>query len=194
MKNKFVFIWVIILIFGLARFINLSQKFYWGDEVFNSLRIAGIDNKELSNRIAKIENSLISAEQLRLQVQPDMNSSALLTVRSLISEDTQHPPLFYVGEYFWTKFLGIDVGIQRILPAIFSFLSIFAIFIFVLILFNDQSVATISALVFSMSPFQLVFAQQVREYSLWVLMTLVTSIFFFERFKKIVFVTGVCIL
>ena len=154
-RNLTIFLWVVISVACTARFLNLDQKLVWGDEVFSSLRIAGITTNVFSSRLAAVKNKVITAKDLRNIVKPDGNSSYSAVINSLAVEDAQHPPLIPLLQFGWSKLFGSDPSQQRFLSATLGCLGILFIFLLALELF-DPLTASIAAFFMALSPFQLI--------------------------------------
>lgn len=102
------------------------------------------------------------------------------TVRHLFG--SEFPPLYYILMNTWMKFFGNSEFSLRFPSLIFSVLSIIFIFKLSKELFNKKA-GLISALLLSVSPYSILFAQTAKMYSmLWCLSIL--SFFFFRRFIK----------
>lgn len=94
----------------------------------------------------------------------------------------EHSVLYYVLLNFWVKIFGPSEFSLRLPSVIFSVISIFMMYKVTKLLF-DNKVALISALITSLSIFQIQYSQEARAYSLLVLFTLL-SIYFFLRLEK----------
>lgn len=81
-----------------------------------------------------------------------------------------HPPGYYVLLHFWLQ-LGHSEVVVRSLSALFSMGAILLIYGFARWLF-DKSAAAVAAIAMAIAPFQVYFAQEVRMYSLIVLLAI----------------------
>ena len=79
------------------------------------------------------------------------------------AKDDFHPPLYYVLLHFWS-FLGHDEFTLRFLSVITNCLSGIILYFAVRRLFNP-STALLTLLLFTLSPFQIRYSQEVRMYS-----------------------------
>lgn len=168
------FLVIVLLILGIFfRFANIDRKVYWFDETFTSLRISGYTEKEA---IAQLCNGQqIGVEDLQKYQHPTPEKTLIDTLKSLASEDPQHPPLYYVMTRFWVQWFGSSVAVTRSLTALFSVLALPCIYWLCLELFNSSLVASVAVAVLAVSPFHVLYAQEAREYSLWTLTTLLSS-------------------
>jgi uncharacterized membrane protein len=160
------------------RFYHLEQKFYWFDEAFTSLRISGDTEAEL---IAWLNQPRpVSVAEL-LQTFQLPNQSLWDTVRSLAAEEPQHPPLYFAIAHLWLqgwRQLGLDQAIAAIrsLSAVFSLLTVPLIGWLSWLLFGSAQVSWVAMGLLAVSPFQVLYAQEAREYSLWTVMILWASV------------------
>jgi len=96
-----------------------------------------------------------------------------------IAEDTQQPPLYFIILNFWINLLGTSEVALRSLSAIFGIISILLIYQVGSILF-DRRVGLISGLLLTISSFHIYYSQEVRCYSLLVLLSLLSYLFFIK--------------
>ncbi len=166
------FLLIVLLSLGiLFRFANLDHKVYWYDETFTSLRAAGYTEAEVVQRFA--ESSIVTATELQQYQQPASDKTLADTFHSLAVEDNQHPPLYYGIAHFWLRFVGSSAAAMRFLPAIFSLLSLPCVYwlcqeLFVKTgQFSTSLPAWLAVGLFAISPFQVIYGQESRQYSLW---------------------------
>lgn len=86
------------------------------------------------------------------------------------------PPIYIILAHFWIKLFGTEEVATRSLSAIFGVASIPLIYLIGKELF-DRKVGLISAFLMAISQFQIYYSQDIRYYSLFVLMTLVSYYF-----------------
>lgn len=92
------------------------------------------------------------------------------------------PPLYYIMMHLWVNIFGVSEVTLRFPSLIFSILSIFFIFKLAKELY-DEDVGLISALLLSVSPYSINYAQEAKMYSLlWFLGIL--SFYYFYKFTK----------
>ncbi len=104
-----------------------------------------------------------------------------------------HPPFYSVSLKFWMFIFGSTVFSMRFFSALCSFLSVYMVFKIAKKLF-DVRVALLSAAFTGLSVFHIFYAQDVTNYSLFLLLSLV-SIYFYLFFieslnRKIIFFYG----
>lgn len=184
MKDEFIQKWVrpprwlrfliiLLLILGIFfRFVNLEKKVYWGDETFTSLRVAGYQWSEYSQVFDGREYRIADIQKYqRLTPKKQLTD----TINSLAVEDPHHPPLYYAITRFWQTKFGDSIAVRRSLPALISLLVFPCIYWLCLELFQSPLTGWIAIAIASVSPFHLLYAQEVREFSLWTVTILLSS-------------------
>lgn len=162
-----------ILVIGIFfRFLYLDRKVYWYDEVFTSFRIFGYTEAEVIQQVSS--RPVVSLEDLQ-QYQHGAGRNLLDTIKSLATEDFQHPPVYYAIAHFWVKWLGDSIAVIRGLSALISLLVFPGIYWVCRELFLSPSVAWISMGIVAVSPFHVLIAQEARQYSLWTVLVLLLS-------------------
>lgn len=165
---------IALLVLGIFfRFANLEQKVYWGDEVFTSFRIAGYTLTEVTQEV--FDGKVKSLEALQEYQRPHPERGLSHTIKSLAIEDSQHPPLYYIIAWFWEKAFGSTVAVKRSLPALISLLVFPCLYSLCRELFVTPIVAWVAVALVAISPFHVLYAQEVREYSLWTVTILLSS-------------------
>lgn len=183
--NWFRLLIILILILGVFfRFANLDKKIYWHDEVYTSIRAAGFTGLEIDQQL--FQNQQITPENLQEFQQIKPESTFKDTIISLAIEDPQHPPLYFLLTRFWIETFGNSLTSLRILPAIFSLLSLPLMYALALELFPSKLTALFATLLLAVSPFDIIFAQTARQYSLLTLFVIASSLVLLRslRFSK----------
>ncbi len=187
-------IWIRILAFSaiaaVALFLRvdgLADSVLWYDESISSLRCTGHTEREAIASISSRGMLPITELQRFLEVDPSKGIGD--TMHSLITEDAQHTPLYYVLAHYWAKAFGADNATVRILPVIFGMLILPAMFwlcleVFVKTgIFASQAICWVAMLVAAVAPYNVGFAREHREYSLWMLALLLLSAAFFRALR-----------
>jgi uncharacterized membrane protein len=165
---------IVVLALGiLFRFINLDQKPYWQDETYTSLRVSGYGYTEAVE--ALFTGQIIQGEDvLHFQrLSPDRGVTD--TVNRLATENSQHPPLYYAMTRYWAGWFGDSVATLRFLPALISVLALPAMYWLCRELFGSSSIGWVAMLLVAVSPLYLRYAQEARQYSLWMVTILMSS-------------------
>lgn len=158
---------VIVLGIGL-RFFELDRKLLWHDEVYTQFRAAGFTRKQIDQQL--FQNRLVTPQELQSFLQLKPNSTEQDTIASLIQEDPQHPPLYFLMARSWLEWFGGSIATARLLPALLSLLTLALMFGWAWELFTSElevDLIGLLAMAFvAISPFDLLFAQTARQYSL----------------------------
>jgi uncharacterized membrane protein len=165
---------IVLLVLGIGlRGVNLSQKLYWADEAFTSLRISGYTLKEVAQEVERDQPITVADFQKYQRPPADKNISH--TISGLITEEPQLTPLYFVMVRLWTQGFGYSVEAVRSLSVMLGILAIVAMYGLGLELFQSAPIALMAATLLAVSPFHVVYAQEARPYSLLTLMLLLSS-------------------
>lgn len=165
---------ITLLVLGIFfRFYNLDKKVYWHDEAYTSLRISGHSKTEV---VQEISNKFpIQIRSLDRYQYPSFHKTFIGTINSLATEDSQHPPLYYLSARWWVQIWGNSITVIRSLSAVFSLLLFPAIYWLCLELFMQPLAAWLAIALFAVSPFHILLAQEARQYSLWTVLIVLSS-------------------
>ena len=164
---------IILLVLGIFfRFAHLDRKVYWLDESHTSLRIFGYTEPEFIQDI--FAGEVVNSEDL-LKYQgfsPEKNWSDTFRV---VSGNTEHAPLYYFSLRLWAQWFGSSVTAIRSFSAILSLLAFPCLYWLCQELFASPAVSWMAIALFSVSPFQILYAQEARPYSLLTLTILLAT-------------------
>ncbi|MEM9006874.1 MAG: glycosyltransferase family 39 protein [Cyanobacteria bacterium P01_F01_bin.86] len=164
---------VIVIAIGIFfRFVNIDRKVYWHDETLTSLRTFGHTKSELIEEA--FDGELMTIAELSQYQQPSPDKTLGDTVHALLG-NAEHPPLYYLMARLWAVFFGASVTAMRALPAITSLLAFPCIYWLCWELFESPLVGWLAMALVAVSPFHVLYAQEAREYSLWVITVLISS-------------------
>lgn len=167
---------IAILVGVFFRVHHLDQKTFWGDEILGQLHMLGYTEAELVRAGPDVRRAADIKAFLQFPAPANGGPRPLTaTIRSLASEDPQHPPVFYLMQRIWASWAGVTPAALRTLPLIFGLLSIGAMAWLSFELFQNARAALIAASLYAISPFAVMYAQEARETTLWALETLVLS-------------------
>jgi uncharacterized membrane protein len=154
-----------LLVLGVFfRFANLDYKVYWHDEAYTSMRAAGFTRQEIDQEL--FTNQIIPAQELQKFQRIKPGSTAADTIHSLAEEDPQHPPLYFLMARFWMQTFGSSLSASRALPALLSLLALPLMYGLAVELFGSRLAAIFATALLALSPFDVLFAQTARQYSL----------------------------
>ena len=98
-------------------------------------------------------------------------------------EKYNNPPLFEIILHFWIKLFGIGPESVRVLPMLFSAITVFFIYKLVIEFFDKRS-AILASVIYTLSTLNIWFAHDCRVYSLFVLLTVISFYLFFKLLKE----------
>lgn len=167
-----------IVVGTVLRFSNLDFKPYWNDEVYTSMHISGYSFNQVADEV--FTGTVIPNSRLAKYLNPDSNTPRTTwdTIQALAQTDSQHPPLYYVAARGWAQLFGSSIAAMRCFSALLSVLILPAMYWLAMELFQGQRVAAIAAALVSLSPLQLLYAQEARQYSLWILLSVLSCALF----------------
>ncbi|HEY9729050.1 MAG TPA: glycosyltransferase family 39 protein [Chroococcales cyanobacterium] len=165
---------VSLLILGLFfRFVNLDRKVYWVDELYTSFRVSGYTEPAIIQQVS--ENKIFTANELQKYQHLNSDKNVTDTIEGLITEEPQLTPFYFVMARYWARLFGDSIASMRSLPAVTSLLVFPCVYWLCLELFESSLVGWIAIALIAVSPFHLVYAQEARPYTLWILTTLISS-------------------
>lgn len=149
----------------VLRFSNLDGKVYWHDEAYTSLRVAGYLGPAVQDAVLD-RPDLTAADLLQYQQMPPAPS--LAACWDALANHPEHPPLYYLAAHGWGRLFGASVGGYRAIAAIFGAIALGAMFWLGRQLFPlHPPVAWLATALMAVSPVQIIYSQEAREYSLW---------------------------
>ncbi|GAX42414.1 hypothetical protein NIES4075_34150 [Tolypothrix sp. NIES-4075] len=167
---------LVIFLIGLGiffRFAHLGQKAIWYDEAFTSLAISGHTVSEVRQEVFNERIIPVAALDKYQHLNPDRGIDD--TVRYLITSDPQHPPLYYAMVRLWAQVFGDSPARLRSLSAAIGLLIFQSVYWLCLELFESPIVGWVAIALMAVSPLEIFFAQEARQYGLWMVTILVCS-------------------
>jgi len=146
-----------------ARFSNVTHKIYYQDEAVTSVRTAGY---RLADVYTLFDGRVHPFGDLQRLLRPAPGRGVRATVASLAREDPQHPPLYYALQAAWMRAIGSDPVRMRVLPVLLSLLALPLGFLCARELFASRTSALVMTALLAVSPFQVLYSYQTREYGL----------------------------
>jgi len=170
-----------VLIIGIFfRFANIDKKVFWHDEAYTALHISGY-----RENLAKIwTGSVIDLPTLQKFQKVNSDKNVVDTVISLATIDPHHPPFYYVLTRVWVQLFGDSVASLRMPSAIISLFVLPLAYWFCWELFQSSLIAWLAVTFFAVSPFQILYAQEAREYSLSIVMILLVNLTFLLAIRR----------
>ncbi|ACC80988.1 glycosyltransferase family 39 protein [Nostoc punctiforme] len=169
------FLVIILLVIGVFfRFVNIDKKIYWPDEVFSSLRISGYTQLELHKQLT--DGHLFSIQDLDKYQYPNPEKNTIDTIKGIILEDSQILPLYILMTQFWVELFGNSVTVTRSFSAFISLLTFPCLYWLCKELFESSRIGWVAIALVAVSPIHVVYAQEARAYSLWIVAILISSL------------------
>lgn len=171
--------WFLSLVLALAavgigfRLTNLGKKPYWYDETCTSMRIGGHTFGGVAYALQD-GGEFRASEFLKFQ-RLHAGRNVVDTARSLARDNAHHPPGYYVIAHYWASLLGDSPTMIRALSVVISLLGFPAMYWLGMELFQSRRAAWAAVALLGISPFHLLYAQEARPYSLWVVVTLLST-------------------
>jgi|GEM_PF-1202204 uncharacterized membrane protein len=100
-----------------------------------------------------------------------------------------HPPLFFMLEHIFCGIFGYSEFSLRFLPFVFSVACMFVFYRFVRVFFNEE-IGLIAAVLFCLNPYQIYYAQEARNYTMFLLISMLMLYYFVISVKYNSFMSG----
>lgn len=163
-----------LIVLGVVlRLYNFDAKVFWSDETMTALRMSG---QTMDAMIAEVYNGEPHTTQFLLETyqmpSPDRDLADVMTA---LKGNPEHSPLYYLLTRWWVQVWGSSTAVMRSLAVIFSLLSLPCMYWLGLELFGDRRLASVATALIAVSPFHILYGQEAREYSLWIVSILASS-------------------
>lgn len=132
----------------------------------------------------------LSASLFRISYQSLWNDEAisiewaakkpLLWIWENVPKTDLHPPLYYSVLHFWQLTFGDSVFSIRSLSALFFVGSVCLIYLLARSIFSSKKIGVLTAIIFATNPFAVLYAQEVRSYSMLIFFVLLNGLFFYR--------------
>lgn len=174
---------IIILMLGIFfRFASLGERPYWHDEAYTLLRSSGHTIAEVTTQL--FNGQLLDRSQVLKFQQFSPEKTGIDVIRSLATEEPHRAPLYYAIVHYWMQWFGNNITILRLFPALLSLLVFPSIYWLCFELFTLPLTRWIAIALVSVSPFQVYYAQEIREYALWAATILLSSAAYLNATKS----------
>jgi uncharacterized membrane protein len=160
--------WLLILIavvlaLGIFfRFVNLDKKPVWVDETHTFSVISGYSDSEVIEKLSA--NRIVNVGDFLKHQYPNPDKNLSDSLRKLYTD--VHPPLYFLIARSWVEWFGHSVASLRSVSAVFSILVLPCVYWICWELFKLPIVSWVATALFCVSPFQVLYAQEARPYSL----------------------------
>lgn len=165
---------MLLLVLGVFfRFYHLDYKVYWLDETYTSLRVSGYTREEFVEQV--VTGNVVGVETLQHYQYPTVEKDLTDTLKSIAVEDPHNAPLYFVLARIWLQGFGNSITVIRSLSAVISLLAFPCLWWLCRELFQSSLPGWIAIALFATTPLHLLYAQEARYYSLWTVLTLLSS-------------------
>lgn len=163
---------------ALLIYLNNKNKINLGFNIFKNYAIWWIILFGLILRIADNNFAFWSDELYTATVAGNPNApfSAVLT-------DPGNPPLFFILARYWQVIFGQNEALLRLLPCLFSIITIGAIYFFVK-KYASKNAALLASFLFAINFYSIQSAQEFRTYSLAAMFSVVSGILMFKIIEE----------
>ena len=176
LTNPWRFLLVTVLVIGIFfRFANLDNKIFWFDETATIFKISGYTTEEWQSVKNTLNGQIISVEDFQKSYSPNPQSNVIDTIELLALQDSKHTPLYFAMLRLWVDWFGNSAAVMRSLSALISLLIFPCLYWLCLELFQSPLVGWIAVALVAVSPFQFLYAQDMRPYSLFTVTILLSS-------------------
>jgi uncharacterized membrane protein len=164
---------IFLLVAGVGfRVYSLDHKVYWVDEAYTSLRMTGHTKTEVKQEV--FTGEVVDIDTLQRYQLPSPEKGWDDTFAALRG-NAEHTPLYFLMARAWTELFGYSIASIRALSVLFSLLTLPALAWLCWELFESAIVAGVAVGLVAISPIFVLYAQEARPYSLWTLMTVLSS-------------------
>lgn len=169
-RSLVIILTVLAVLAGITlRFTNLSGKVLWHDEAHTALRVSGYTTREFVD--TAFVNHIYTRDELLSFQHPTAGQGWSATLHALMSRP-EHAPLYYLLARVGFLFTDNAKLATRVVAVLLSLLLLPTAAWLWCELFGELQGAWLIVGLLALSPFQLVYAQEARQYSLWAVMTL----------------------
>ncbi|MHC5731192.1 MAG: glycosyltransferase family 39 protein, partial [Nostoc sp.] len=114
------------------------------------------------------DGRLLSIEDLHKYQYPNPEKNTIDAIKGIILEDSQILPLYILMTRFWVELFGNSVAATRSFSAFLSLLTFPCLYWLCKELFGSSLIGWIAIALVAVSPIHVVYAQEARAYSLWI--------------------------
>ena len=171
----------LVVLGSVFRFTGLGAKLFWWDETHTGRAIAGSFWPEIIEDI--YDGRVLTRDEILVHQFPREGRTTVTTMRMLAWEEPRQTPLYFVLARFWVMIFGPSTMILRAFSVVLSIISLHLAFLLARELFGRTLEAWIAVGLIAVSPLHLVYAQEARQYILWVDLLLLTSWFLLRALR-----------
>ncbi|MEH2067754.1 MAG: glycosyltransferase family 39 protein [Nostoc sp.] len=121
------------------------------------------------------DGHLINKEELNKYQYPNNEKTTTDVINGIVIEDSQILPLHILMNRLWVKWFGNSVAVTRSFSAFISLLTFPCIYWLCKELFESSLTGWMAMALVAVSPVHVIYAQEARAYTLWIVITLISS-------------------
>jgi uncharacterized membrane protein len=181
LNNLIKYLSIFVVIIGICfRFANWQEQVINWDEVRGFYRIAGYVKQEVMDKM--LIGEIVNLQDIQSFQNLSPEKTLTDTLYALVN-NPEHPPLFYLMGRFSMQLFPSPYSV-RMLSILLGIIVLPFLYWLCLELFESKLLAWITIALFSISPYQILLAQAARQYTLWILFTIISSIFLLKALKN----------
>ncbi len=116
------------------------------------------------------------------------NKDLIMVFWDVFAKD-MHPPMFYMLEHIFCGIFGYSELSLRFLPFVFGVISMFVFYRFVRAFFSEET-SLIATALFCLNPYQIYYAQEARNYTMFLVVSMLMMYYFLMSIKYNSFMAG----
>ncbi len=164
---------VLVLAGVVARFDGLGARVFWHDETHTGCAIAGSGMHEIVKDV--FDGRAHGRDEFLVHQFPREDRTVIDTLRVLAKDDPRQVPLYFVLARAWVITFGSSIEILRSFSAVLGVISLPLVFLLSRELFGRRLEAWIAVGLLAISPIHWTYAQEARQYLLWVDLVILSS-------------------
>jgi len=164
---------VLVAIGVVLRFAGLGSKPFWFDEIHTGLAISGATKRGVQKTV--FDGQERTRQDVLAYQFPRRDRSVINTVKVLARNEPKHPPLYFVLARGWVQAFGATVTTLRGLSVFLGLLSLPLVYLVCRELVEEPVAAWVAVGLVAISPLHLIYAQEARQYMLWLVMLLLAN-------------------
>ena len=174
----------IFLVLGISYFILFDYarfSFYWHDETFILQHLSGRTRTELVTTL--YDGKVKSRSDLQKFQGVNQDKGLVDTLKSLADTSADQPPFYFVLLWYWSKLFGNQERSLLVLAFGIWLGFLVSLYQLNLTLFNSRVTALVTTFIIAISPRFFGLANDVREYGLFTLLTVLSSLLLLKSFQ-----------
>ncbi|MEO1146223.1 MAG: glycosyltransferase family 39 protein [Cyanobacteria bacterium J06638_22] len=177
---------VLVLLGIFFRFYQLDSKVFWNDEVYSAVPVSGYTVEGITTewQPGAYDTKLTRDEVLERYQMLASDTTVGDTLQSVAVEEPQNSPLFFVLSRQWIDLTNLSPRLgMRSLAVLISVVGLPFAYLLCMELFSSPAIAWLGTGLVAISPLHIIYAQEARQYSLLITLTLVACFAFLHALR-----------